>query len=301
MVVRHAKTGAGLDASARPAGDALVWTRAGTRNGAGRGQHGLLRAGARCAAVRGAPETRWQAGRLPQVARRKLLYINELCRWRQPANHPSQLAGWQAGWQAAVPFASLNGCVVCRDGRRGAAVYRFDRMLIDPTPKALSQALAEASAAANKGFRARLLSWPPDDFTAFVTAWRAAPEGQRQWNAPGIFRKKGYAGDTRSAAAVVWWSDPLHRKHCRVVAERIECAGPMETGLFEPERYKRYPERPVLWRVYPDDLYLREQADKWQLWAGCRCGASGTPEELGWMGPWCAACHDRAEEGTPLT
>jgi WD40 repeat protein len=180
-------------------------------------------------------------------------------------------------------------------------VYRFDRVLIDPTPKALSQALAEASDAANKGVRARLLSWPPDDFNAFVKAWRAAPEGQRQWNAPGAFRKKGYAGDKHSAAAVVWWSDPLRRKHCRVVSERIECAGPLETDLFEPERYRRYPDRPVLWRVYPDDLYLREQAGKWELWAACRCGASGPPEELGWMGPWCAACHDRAEEGKPLT
>ena len=78
-------------------------------------------------------------------------------------------------------------------------MYRFDCVLIDPTPKALSQALAEAAAAANKGVRARLLSWPPDDFNAFVRAWRSVPQGQRQWNTPGTFRKKGYRGDTRSA------------------------------------------------------------------------------------------------------
>jgi WD40 repeat protein len=182
-------------------------------------------------------------------------------------------------------------------------VYRFDRVLIDPTPKALSQALAEASAAANKGLRARLLAWPPDDFNAFVRAWRTAPEGQRQWNAAGTHCKSSPGGDTRSCAAVVWWSDSLRGKHCRVVSERVDCRSTMEDDLLEPEfdPWDRYPECPVLWRVYPDDLYLRQQGDKWELWAACRCGASGPPEELGWMGPWCGACHQRAEAGSPPT
>src|SRR5262245_54136852 len=182
-------------------------------------------------------------------------------------------------------------------------MYRFDRVLIDPTPKALSQALAEASSAANQGFRSRLLPWPADDFAAFVKKWRATPEGQRQWNAPGTYRKKGPGGDTRSAAAVVWWSGPMGREHCRVVSERVDCGRTMEGDLLEPEYdpWDKKPERPVLWRVYADDLYLRQQGKEWRLWAACRCGASGPPEKLGWMGPWCTACHDRAEEGTPLT
>ncbi len=57
---------------------------------------GLLRAGARCAVVGGAPETWWQAGRLPQFQRRKLLEVKDLWRLGQPANPPSKLAGWQA-------------------------------------------------------------------------------------------------------------------------------------------------------------------------------------------------------------
>src|SRR5262249_60586876 len=101
--------------------------------------------------------------------------------------------------------------------------------------------------------RPRLLPWPPDDFHAFVATWRTAPEGQRQWNAPGPFRKKGPGGDTRSAAAVVWWSDPMRRKHCRVVAERVDCGRTMESDLLEPEYdpWDKKPERPVLWRGYP--------------------------------------------------
>src|SRR5262249_3425678 len=56
-----------------------------------------------CAPVRAAqpwertPETRWQAGRLPRFERRKLFENSYLWRWTQPANHPSKLAGWQAG------------------------------------------------------------------------------------------------------------------------------------------------------------------------------------------------------------
>jgi WD40 repeat protein len=183
-------------------------------------------------------------------------------------------------------------------------VYRFDRVLIDPTPEALGALLAEASAAANAGCRSRLLRWPFEDFAAFVAEWRAAPEGQRQWNGPGAARKKGSGGDTRSAAAVAWWSDPVRRRHCRVVADRVEYGSREEQDLFQPEyvRPGECHDRPVLWRVYPDDLYLRQaQGVEWWLWAACRCGATGTPESLGWMGPWCAACHDRAEEGNPPT
>jgi hypothetical protein len=178
-------------------------------------------------------------------------------------------------------------------------MYRFDRVLIDPTPAALSAALAEVSAAANKGYRARLLKWPPGDFADFVTAWRAASEGQRQWTGPGTSRR---IGDGRSAAVLIWWSDPLGRKHCRVVAQRVLCGTPEEGDLlrpkFDPEG--KAPERPLLWHVYPDDLYLYQTKRAWALWAACRCGAIGPPERLGWMGPWCAACHDRAEEGAPL-
>jgi WD40 repeat protein len=185
-------------------------------------------------------------------------------------------------------------------------MYRFDRVLIDPAPEALSQTLAEASAAANKGFRARLLSWPAADFAVFVKAWRATAEGQQQWNAPGTHRSKGPAqlkGDSRSVAAVVWWSDPLKRQHCRVVSDRVECDSAPEQDLLDREfnSIRLFGVRPILWRVYPDDLYLRQHGKEWRLWAACRCGAAGSPESLGWMGPWCAACHDRAEKGNPLT
>ncbi len=54
-----------------------------------------------------APETRWQAGRLPQSQRRKLLQVNYLCHRRQPANPPWKLAGWQAGSRAALFKTSL--------------------------------------------------------------------------------------------------------------------------------------------------------------------------------------------------
>jgi WD40 repeat protein len=168
-------------------------------------------------------------------------------------------------------------------------MYNFDRVVIDPTPKALKETLAAAVPFANKGYRVRLLTWPPDDFAAFVRKWRAAPEGQRQWS----------GRNHMSTVAVAWWSDPLGRKHCRVVAAHC----PADRDLFWPERdhHTPPPQRPVLWRVYPDDLYLREEAGEWRLWAVCRCGTAGPPEKLGWMGPWCAACHDRAEEGCPQT
>src|SRR5262249_5484724 len=138
-----------------------------------------------------------------------------------------------------------------RDTRR-RVVYRFDRVLIDPTPEVLEVTLAAAAAAANKGFRARLLCWPFDDFAEVAATWQpssaggasarrqgprlasimtrrprrpgrgwhgaiAQEPGQRQWLGQGAAHKKGAGGDTRSAATVAWWFDPLGRRHCRVV------------------------------------------------------------------------------------
>src|SRR5262249_22283407 len=65
---------------------------------------GLLRAWACCAVGAEAPETLWQAGRLPHFQRHKFMQIKELCRWRQPANPLSQLADWQTAWQAGWPL-----------------------------------------------------------------------------------------------------------------------------------------------------------------------------------------------------
>jgi WD40 repeat protein len=182
-------------------------------------------------------------------------------------------------------------------------MYRFDKVLIDPTPEGLSAFLDLAAVAANRGYRARLLWGAMIDFASFVADSWTAPEGERQWIGPGTHRTSGPGGDTRSAVAVAWWSDPLGRKHCRVIGDRIDCGSAEEQSLFWPDNRGFSPasQRPVLWRVYPDDLYLREVKGEWTLWAACRCGAAGPPEKLGWMGPWCAACHDRAEAGTPLT
>jgi WD40 repeat protein len=179
-------------------------------------------------------------------------------------------------------------------------VYRFDCVLIDPTPEALSQTLGNAAAAANKGCRARLLHWPVSDFADFVTAWRTEREGQRQWTGPRADRQRA---DIRSAVAVLWWDDPLGRKHCRVIADRDYFGNSPEGVLLNPEYdpYEKTGKRPLLWRIHPDDLCLRQNGKTWRLWATCRCGAAGPPEKLGWMGPWCAACHDRAEEGAPLS
>lgn len=76
-------------------------------------------------------------------------------------------------------------------------MFRFDCVLIDPTPETLSQALAQASTATNKGCRVRLLHWPTDDFTGFLTTWANTPERQRQWVGSGAHRKSGPGGNTR--------------------------------------------------------------------------------------------------------
>jgi WD40 repeat protein len=174
-------------------------------------------------------------------------------------------------------------------------MFRFDRVLIDPTADALGATLAEAAAAANKGFRVRNVNWTPDDTEDLLRGVAAAPEGFRQWNGPGERRQSGMTprGETRSVLAVSWWTDPVRRPHYRIGSDRVYCAASdVLQNLLSPAR-----QRPALWLTYPDDVYFRDQQGT-NLFVICRCGMSGSPATLGWMGTHCAACHDRAEEGS---
>ena len=171
-------------------------------------------------------------------------------------------------------------------------MLRFEHVLVAPTRAELERTLTEAARAANKGCRARTLTWTPTDTEALLLAAAGAPEGFRQWNGPGERTQRGFGKDTRSAVAVVWWTDPLKRTHYRVGGDRAYCASSHVDNLFCP-----YRERPARWLTHPENLYFRGEGKALTPFAICRCGMAGTPESLGWMGECCAACHDRAEEG----
>src|SRR5262245_18080211 len=168
-------------------------------------------------------------------------------------------------------------------------VLRFERVLIAPAEADLERALTEAAAAANKGCRSRNLSWAAADTRALLAAV-AAPEGRRQWNGLGGQKRRTSGNDTCSAVAVAWWTDPLGRPHYRIAGHRIHVAYGQFDNLFCP-----HADPPPLRLVHRDHVYQRDSEDG-PLWVVCRCGAAGSPESLGWMGPHCAACHDRTEE-----
>jgi WD40 repeat protein len=167
-------------------------------------------------------------------------------------------------------------------------VLPFDRVLVAPSADELTHALGEAAAAADRGRRSRLVAWPPEDLGDFLDAWRRDPEGVREWRGEGRSRSASF-----SAVGVAWWSDLLGRRHCRFVARR-----PPIGRLRMDVLGLRLP-RPALALVYPELTFLREEAGGQRLLAACRCGASGGPATLGWMGDRCAACHDRQERGEP--
>src|SRR5207249_12313376 len=80
------------------------------------------RAGARCAVVAGAPETPWQSGRLPPIARRKYLVNQSLVASEgQPANplHVGRLAGTLLlVWRTTPPDPAKG--VSCQTGSDGS-------------------------------------------------------------------------------------------------------------------------------------------------------------------------------------
>jgi WD40 repeat protein len=90
-----------------------------------------------------------------------------------------------------------------------------------------------------------------------------------------------------------WWTDPVGRRHVRIVGRRLEQFNEYHQNRFGPLGQPR----PALALVHPDACCLRHVPGKPpELLAVCGCGTIGRPEALGWMGDCCGPCHDHREE-----
>jgi hypothetical protein len=166
---------------------------------------------------------------------------------------------------------------------------RYDRVLIDPGQPVLDLALQQAVAAANDRRRQRLVPWPLPGRDGLARAL-AEPAGYRQFNGgDGPARP----GEGRSAVVLAWWTDRAGRKHHRVVGRHGPFNRPMLENLLCPFGQ----ERPPLWFVYPDHVFVTRAWGERLPQAICACGTYGPPAELGWMGPCCDACYDLGQEG----
>lgn len=167
---------------------------------------------------------------------------------------------------------------------------RYDRVLIDPDSRVIDLALQQAVESANNRRRLRRVPWPlPGRET--LNANLAAPTGHRQWNGgDGPPRP----GEGRSVVALAWWTDRAGRKHLRIVGRHGLFTRPMLEDLLCPLGEPR----PPLWFVYPEYVFLMHAGEERLLQAICACGAHGSPEELGWMGPSCDTCFDLDLEGS---
>jgi WD40 repeat protein len=178
-----------------------------------------------------------------------------------------------------------------------------DQVLIAPARAELEAALAAAAAAVNGRARERLLAWPPDDLRSFRKEIGAAPEGYRQWVGGGGPQKRspyGRAGLVRSALTVAWWSDHVGRRHVRLLGRRALLGLPALVHLMwpaVPQRGGSVPPVPALALVYRDFTFLRVQGGQRRVRVVCRCGVSGVPGAVGWMGDCCGPCHDRRQSG----
>jgi hypothetical protein len=157
-----------------------------------------------------------------------------------------------------------------------------DRRLTETRPDNLALALVTAVRTVNN----RRASPLPAD----ADVWRRAaaeltgPEGWRWWatDASGL----RYRGRVDCA----WWTDSLGRRHYRVVGQVLADYDRIAPIAFEGDR-------PPVWRVFPEHLFLRQTAGGWELLAACACGAVGRPEALAWAGDVCGPCHDHRLEG----
>ncbi len=168
----------------------------------------------------------------------------------------------------------------------------LDEILVGPTKQQLTEVLARAVQAANARCRTARVELGAAERDQLCAAVATRPEGFRQWvgGPPGPKDR-----DHRSVLAVAWWDDPLGRRHVRARGARWSFSYDQDalTNVFCPFAE----ERPPLWMVYPDLIYMARRGRSWHTLAACPCGVAGRPEDIGWFGDRCAACHDRREEG----
>ncbi|MFQ3650968.1 MAG: WD40 repeat domain-containing protein [Gemmataceae bacterium] len=170
----------------------------------------------------------------------------------------------------------------------------FDRVFVQPSALELLEGFRQAQHRANaRGF------FPLRDHGFWVEQCDqvfARPEGALAWLHDAYSLLNEYE---MGRVAVAWWTDYLGRRHVRVQGHAQR--GP--TGWHGINI-----EDPPLFAVYPQVAMWRNVGSRREAWVWCRCGERG-PLSLGkdpgtklsgWMGPCCAACHDRQQEGEPL-
>lgn len=154
----------------------------------------------------------------------------------------------------------------------------FDVLLIDPGEAELVAALTRASL---------------DDASEIVVRKRWGTQfGEVARHAEGQMAITSARSPGRTSHVLLaWWSDHCGGKHVRIRGgDKVN----LRTHLSRLDQ----DERPPLWQVYPERIYRVKRGDAEPRWlASCACGVTGTPREVGWMGPRCGPCHDRREEG----
>jgi hypothetical protein len=166
----------------------------------------------------------------------------------------------------------------------------FDRVLVQPSALDLLEGFRQAQLVANsRGF------FPPRDW-GFWAEQRdqvfARPEGTLDW----LHDAYAITGEYEvGRVAVAWWTDHVGRRHVRLQGHSQR--GQSGSLGLDPEQ------RPLL-AVYPQVGLWRNVGPRREPWVWCRCGERALLDPakavLGWMGPRCAACHDRLQEGEPL-
>ena len=120
------------------------------------------------------------------------------------------------------------------------------------------------------------------------TLWAdlSRPEGLLTRHLPG----PQYSEDVQ--VVVAWWRDLLGRRHWA-----IRQGHPSEVHLeIAPDIDKHHP---LEWIAPPLSTGWRDANGRRELIVLCRCGVSGTPERIAWMGQCCGPCFDRQEDELP--
>jgi hypothetical protein len=165
----------------------------------------------------------------------------------------------------------------------------MNSVMVDADAEQIISECHKAIRAANGRATRATLCWSASAQSTFRLLLEQ-PDGWKQW-----LGESGPPSESESILFVAWWTDPLGRRHVRILADRLVLDAEMRRCLVWPQ----WDVPPAVALVYPNAGYWRFEGDNRRWMVLCPCGMSGTPAEIGWMGDCCAACHDRREEETP--
>src|SRR5262245_33480024 len=144
----------------------------------------------------------------------------------------------------------------------------FETRLLQPTVEEITVALVEAEKEANYRCRVGKLERDESFYRKAAVEANKQREGFTRMLDSSVALAAQEGNERATLVGLAWWTDPLGRKHWRIVGRRLEPGNNLLEHRFGPLKANW----PALCFLCPERTILRRRGKKAEVLVLCRCG-----------------------------